>query len=121
MRGALALRIGLALIAAGSVAVSCGECSGPSLQCPYYVTLTVTTPAGGTLTGVKATVSGSPLTCDPIPSGALCSGGGDGRLHVEAPGFQPVDVDSTVMTTPAPRCGCPGVGRDPSTVTLTPS
>ena len=121
MRDALTLRFGVALIAAASLAVSCGECSGPSPGCPYFPTLTVATPAGSTLTGVEATVSGSPLTCDPSPTGAICVGGGDGPLHVEAPGFQPVDVDSTVTRTSAPNCGCPGFTRTPSTVTLNPS
>ena len=119
MRDSLALRFGVALIAAASLTVSCGDCSTP--HCPYYVTVTVASPAGGTLTGVVATVSGSPLTCDPTPTGAICAGGGDGPLHVEAPGFQPVAVDSTVTRTPAPACGCPDFTREPSTVTLNPS
>jgi hypothetical protein len=111
----------LVFIAAALFLVSCDLCPSPPLECPFDVTLTVATPSGGTLTGVEATVSGSPLTCDSTPTGATCVGGGDGQLHVEAPGFQPIDVDSTVTRTPAPACGCPGFTRDPSNVTLNPS
>ena len=121
MRDVLAFRFGIAVLAATLLVASCDECSGPVPQCPFYVTLAVVTPAGGTLTGVNATVSGSPLTCEPTPTGATCAGGGDGQLHVEAPGFQSVDVDSTVTRTAAPKCGCPGFTREPSTVTLNPS
>jgi hypothetical protein len=113
---------GLVLIGVVAVLPSCGSvCTGPTPQCPYYVTLTVAAPDGGALTGVEASVSGSPLMCVSAPPGALCNGGGNGSLHVEAPGFQPVDVTSTVTETPAPACGCPGFTREPSTVTLNPS
>jgi hypothetical protein len=109
----------VALISVVPLLGSCGDDCNP--KCPYYVILTVET-SNGSAPQVSASVAGSPLTCSPSPTGAYCSGGGDGRLHVEAPGFQPIDIDSTVTETPAPGgCGCPGFTRVPSTVTLSPS
>jgi hypothetical protein len=118
---ALVLRFGVAARAAVSLFASCDECSDPVPHCPYFPTVTVVTQGGGTVAYVSALVSSSPLSCSPTPTGATCSGGGDGRLHLEAPGFQPVDVDSTVTETPGPNCGCPRFTREPSTVTLNPS
>ena len=108
-------------MAALLVACGCGSCPEPQLQCPNDVLLTVTSPMGTELTGVSATVAGSQLTCWGSPTGAVCNGGGSGLLHVEAPGFQPLDVESTVTEAPAPHCGCPAVTREPATVTLEPA
>ncbi len=106
----------------GILCIACGSCNGcPELECPYAVSLSVSTATGGELTGLTATVSGQPLSCRATRWGATCDGGGDGRLHLEAPGFQPVDVDSTVTETPASRCGCPDFTREPSTVVLEPA
>jgi hypothetical protein len=121
MCDALVFRFAVAVLAAVPLVSSCDVCPGAPPQCPYNVTLTVVTPGGGMLTDVSATVSGKLLICSPTSAGAFCAGGGDGALHVEAPGFQPVDVDSRVTTTPAAKCGCPRFTREPSTVTLNPS
>lgn len=106
------------------VALGCASsddgCPEPSPQCPYFVTLTVTSSANEPLTDVEATVSGHQLTCNSTPTGAFCYGGGEGSLQVRAPGFQSVDVYSTVTESAVPRCGCPTFTRDPSSVTLTP-
>ena len=96
-------------------------CRGPGPRCVVLATLTVTSSAGGQLIGVRATVSNQPLTCNETPTGAVCDGGGDGPLHVEAPGYQAVDVDSKVIETPGPECGCPGHERTPAAVTLVPN
>jgi len=115
----------LACLMVFPVALGCASsdegCPEPRPQCPYFVTLTVTSSAKEQLTNVEATVSGQQLSCNPTPTGALCEGGGEGSLHVQAPGFEPVDVDSTVTESAVPRCGCATFTRDPSSVTLTPS
>jgi hypothetical protein len=99
------------------------DCAEPPLECPYLgglLSLTVTSHGAQQLTSVEATVSGSPLTCSLTRTGAVCFGEGEGQLHVEAPGFQPIDVVSTVTEVPGPRCGCPTLERNPSSVTLNP-
>lgn len=105
-------------------APGCGSptaCRGPVLECPFYVVLAVSAPDGGAITGVQATLSGVALGCEATATGAGCLGSGTpGPLKVTAPGFQPIDVNATVTTTPAPPCGCPRSMLEPSSVTLSP-
>jgi len=116
MTGMWLLPVLLVLIGCGGPA----PCPGPLPECPYYVTLTVSTPDGGAARGVQATISGAALSCTPTATGASCSGSPvlPGPLQVTAPGFQPIDVNAIGMTTPAPRCGCGGFTLEPSNVTL---
>jgi hypothetical protein len=101
--------------------VAGGQCIAAS--CPAIpVLLTVSIPDGGAATGVQATLSGVTTSCAPTVTGAECRIYGQapelGPLEVTAAGFQTVEVNATVTTTPARGCGCPGLKLEPSSVTL---
>jgi hypothetical protein len=101
-----ASQVGLVLTAVAAVLMSCDACPSPGPECPYFVTLIVAAADGGALSGVEATVSGSPLACDSTPTGAICTGGGNGPLHVDAPGLSSC------------RCHFDGRGNTRSTLRL---
>jgi hypothetical protein len=114
---ALAWLLPVLLFFIGSIA--CDSCPNPP-SCPVSrFVLTVSTPDGGAVSDVQATLSGVALSCVSTAQGASCIGSGQaGPLEVTAPGFQPIDLTATVTTTPAPSCGCPGLKLAPSNVTL---
>jgi len=120
------------------VSSSCGggdERSGPCpFSCPaaqLSVILAVTSMSdGGTLSGVKATLSGpvtDEMSCEPNGSGASCTWGdsesftiGDYSLEVSAFGFQSANVAATITMSDA-GCECRSAAIKPSVVILDPS
>jgi hypothetical protein len=100
----------------------CGaDCSTTEFHCPAGVAeFTLTSASGAPIEYVNASMPDYTITCRPNATGAVCEGGGDGTIHIESPGFQAVDVPSTVSETPAAECGCPTFTRHPSTVMLEP-
>ncbi len=122
-----ALRVVL-VFAVATFLVSCGsECPDGHPLCPHISpSFTVVTSPEQSLVGVEATIGSNAFACTPTQTGAICTAESPldsmaGLLHVTAPGFQPVAVDSSVERTPAEACGCATDSRRPSTVTLNPS
>lgn len=124
--GGMQGRGGILIVAAVALLASCGqdECSGHPAPCPASESaLTVTDTAGQAVSDVEATLSGVALSCASSANGTVCfsRGGASGPLHVEAPGFQPVDVNATVSETAGSACGCASATLTPAHVTLQPS
>lgn len=124
---------GAALFLAFVVATAAG--CGTDKQCPagcpatwVHVVLDVTSsPDGGAISDVEVTYSGpsaGTMSCERADTETACSWtsgpvtAGTYLLDVVAPGYQETKINSDLVITPDPVCGCTGATLRPSHVTL---
>jgi hypothetical protein len=118
----------------GAVLVACGrdgdtdaDCIPPPCPVPVAIHLTVTSIAGGPVSGLTVDFVGSrsgSAQCNVEATLTRCSvlgGHGTYQLHVAAPGFRPADLSVVVPGRDAAPCGCPIMQPQALDVILTPS
>jgi len=121
------LGVGLPVVLAALSGCGSDACVEP--ECPVStLELKVLAPDGSPLNGVQASLSGNnsvALTCTSDSGGATCTvNGGFDRsaqysLHVTADGFEPLDKNVSIESSPPADCSCPATVLNPANVTLT--
>ena len=114
------IRTSLSLILTVVAALgSAGCCNGVNCgPCPSAISLHVTDVAtGSAIAGVK--VTGAPGSCDDQGGCQLGSGPGSYHLHIEAPGYVPLDLAVEVPAIDEGGCCSCGFNQASPAATLT--
>jgi len=128
------VRLGVLLTAALLGQTSCGTPCPHSCPAKWILVnrLAVTAAMnGGAVTGVQATLTGPAtvvLSCQAQDNGTAASCtwpsgpviAGSYSLELTAPGFQSMNLSTTVTGVSDPQCGCDSATMQPSAVTLNP-